>query len=62
MADQAFRSSGKIYAGLGAFLYQDGAKFNRLLNTVMTLHPDGVVLFSYDELDKLGGPYEQIRR
>ena len=55
MADRAFRKNGKIYAGLGAFLYNDGAKFNRLINAVIKLNPDGVVLFSYDELDKLGG-------
>lgn len=48
----AHKGKGKVYVGLGGFLMADEPKmFKKQYEAVVGLKPDGIVLFSYDDLD-----------
>lgn len=47
----AYRGNGQVYVGLGVFLMKDKQEaFFEQYNIVKNLEPDGIVLFSYDDI------------
>jgi hypothetical protein len=50
-AGLGLRGKGKVYIGIGAFLLKDSPTlFNEKYKLVKSLNPDGIVVFSYDDL------------
>jgi uncharacterized lipoprotein YddW (UPF0748 family) len=57
----AYRGKGKVYAGVGTFLFKDLSDARRMNKAVMDQHPDGLVMFSYDEVADLGLDMKALR-
>jgi uncharacterized lipoprotein YddW (UPF0748 family) len=51
-ASLAHKSGGKVFIGLGLYLMKDNLNvFAEQYKTVSSLNPDGIAIFSYDDLD-----------
>ncbi|MBM3243933.1 MAG: hypothetical protein FJZ12_03765 [Candidatus Omnitrophica bacterium] len=49
----AQRGNGKVFVGIGSYLMKDNmSAFIEQYNTIANLNPDGIVIFSYDDLDR----------
>jgi uncharacterized lipoprotein YddW (UPF0748 family) len=45
------KGKGKVYVGLGAFLIKDSQRFMEQYRVIRSLNPDGIVIFSYDDMN-----------
>ncbi|MCX5700739.1 MAG: family 10 glycosylhydrolase [Candidatus Omnitrophica bacterium] len=56
------RDKGKVFIGIGAFLIKDNQRILEQYKIVKKLNPDGIVLFSYDDItDELADSIGQIK-
>jgi uncharacterized lipoprotein YddW (UPF0748 family) len=46
----AYRGQGKVYTGIGTFIFKDENAIRARIQLILATNPDGLVIFSYDDI------------